>query len=138
MAADSLLGLSIALEQIQELKRHLKDCGVYIHIYTYLVMGRSVTLGIGSLFQAFVVCIALIAGPSAATSRSLTQRHYDRPKTHHLYWTVESMNVTKNNETVAVPTVNGMLPGPTVHVNEGDTVVIKVTSKVESDVTMHW
>jgi len=68
----------------------------------------------------------------------MTQRQYDHPKTHHLYWTVDSMNVTRNNETVAVATVNGMFPGPTVHVNEGDTVVINVTSKVESDVTIHW
>lgn len=103
-------------------------------------MGRSVTLRIGSLFAAFVICVALIAGPSAATSRSMMTQHrqYDHPKTHHLYWTVETMNVTRNNETVAVATVNGMFPGPTVHVNEGDTVVINVTSKVESDITIHW
>lgn len=113
---------------------------VYIHtsVYIYLVMGRSVSLGMGSLFTAFVVCIALFPGPSAATSRSMTHRPSDRPTTHHLYWTVENMNVTKNNETVAVATVNGMLPGPTVHLNEGDTLVVNVMSKVESDVTIHW
>jgi FtsP/CotA-like multicopper oxidase with cupredoxin domain len=31
-----------------------------------------------------------------------------------------------------------MLPGPTLYANEGDTVVIKVTSKVASPVTIHW
>lgn len=102
-------------------------------------MGRSVTLVIGSFFMAIVICIPLVAGPSAATSRSVAQhRHHDQPKTHHLYWTVENTTMTKHNATVAVPTVNGMLPGPTVHVNEGDILIIKVTSKVESDVTIHW
>jgi FtsP/CotA-like multicopper oxidase with cupredoxin domain len=31
-----------------------------------------------------------------------------------------------------------MFPGPTVHANAGDTLVIQVTSKVASPVSIHW
>lgn len=55
------------------------------------------------------------------------------------YMQVETKNVTRNcNETVAIATVNGMYPGPTLDINEGDTMVIKVTSNVNDDVTLHW
>ena len=52
---------------------------------------------------------------------------------------METKNVTRNcNETVAIATVNGMFPGPTLDINEGDTMVIKVTSNIDDDVTLHW
>lgn len=54
------------------------------------------------------------------------------------YMQVETKNVTQNCETVAIATVNGMYPGPTLDINEGDTMVIKVTSNVDNDVTLHW
>lgn len=51
---------------------------------------------------------------------------------------VETKNVTRDCETVAIAIVNGQYPGPSVHVNEGDTLIITVTSKVDTDVTIHW
>lgn len=54
------------------------------------------------------------------------------------YMQVETKNVTRNCETVAIATMNGMYPGPTLDINEGDTMVIKVTSNVDNDVTLHW
>lgn len=51
---------------------------------------------------------------------------------------VETQNVTRACETVSIQIVNNMFPGPTVYVNAGDTVVIKVTSKVDTAVTIHW
>lgn len=46
--------------------------------------------------------------------------------------------VTRNCATVDIPTVNGRFPGPTIEVNEGDTLVIKVTNKQQYPVTLHW
>ena len=51
---------------------------------------------------------------------------------------VETQNVTRACVTVPIPTINNMFPGPTVHVNAGDTVVITVTSKVDDPITIHW
>jgi FtsP/CotA-like multicopper oxidase with cupredoxin domain len=51
---------------------------------------------------------------------------------------VETQNVTRACNTTSIAIVNNMLPGPTLYANEGDTVVIKVTSKVASPVTIHW
>lgn len=39
----------------------------------------------------------------------------------------------------AVPTVNGQVPGPTIEVDEGDTVVVTVHNQLEnSAITLHW
>ncbi|KAH7548304.1 hypothetical protein JRO89_XS14G0099100 [Xanthoceras sorbifolium] len=35
-------------------------------------------------------------------------------------------------------TVNGMFPGPTLEVNNGDTLVVKVVNKARYNVTIHW
>lgn len=35
-------------------------------------------------------------------------------------------------------TVNGQFPGPTLEVNNGDTLVVKVTNKARYNVTIHW
>lgn len=104
-------------------------------------MGRlHMTVG-GILGLATLVLVALIlhADPAHATSRVLSEDHDGhKPRTHHLYWTVVTTNVTINNGTVAISTVNGMLPGPTVHINEGDTLIVRVTSEINTDVTIHW
>lgn len=103
-------------------------------------MGRlDMTVG-GILGLATLVLVALIlhADPAHATSRILSKDHGYKPRTHHLYWTVVTTNVTINNGTVAISTVNGMFPGPTVHINEGDTLIVQVTSEVDTDVTIHW
>ncbi|KAL2899243.1 Laccase-3 [Bienertia sinuspersici] len=37
-----------------------------------------------------------------------------------------------------VMTVNGQFPGPTLHVHDGDTLIIKVTNAGKYDITLHW
>ena len=99
---------------------------------------RISVLAIATLVLVAVLILHAVV-PASATSRTLAEDDPDYdPKTHHHHWTVVTTNVTRNNETVAVTTVNGMFPGPTVHVNEGDTLVVKVTNKVDTDVTIHW
>ena len=47
-------------------------------------------------------------------------------------------NITRNDVMVSIPVVNGKYPGPTVHINEGDTVIAKVTNNIEYEVSIHW
>lgn len=35
-------------------------------------------------------------------------------------------------------TINGMLPGPTLHWREGDTVTIRVTNRLNEETSIHW
>jgi hypothetical protein len=35
-------------------------------------------------------------------------------------------------------TVNGQYPGPTLEINNGDTLVVKVINKARYNVTIHW
>ncbi|CAN0879831.1 LAC7 [Linum grandiflorum] len=37
-----------------------------------------------------------------------------------------------------VPTVNGSVPGPTVRVQEGDTLVVHVNNNSPYNITIHW
>ncbi|XP_051131007.1 laccase-7 [Andrographis paniculata] len=37
-----------------------------------------------------------------------------------------------------ISAVNGMLPGPTIHVNEGDTLIVHVFNKSPHNLTIHW
>lgn len=38
----------------------------------------------------------------------------------------------------SILTVNGQFPGPTIHVTEGDTIVIDVVNRATENVTIHW
>ncbi|KAF2911856.1 laccase-20 isoform X3 [Oryza sativa Japonica Group] len=51
---------------------------------------------------------------------------------------VHEMNVTHLCNTTKIFVVNGQLPGPTVDVTEGDTVVIHVVNKIPHGLTIHW
>lgn len=51
---------------------------------------------------------------------------------------VKNATFTRNCATVTVATVNGISPGPTVEIMEGDTLIVKVTNNQVYDVTMHW
>ncbi|CAI9106920.1 OLC1v1006168C2 [Oldenlandia corymbosa var. corymbosa] len=47
-------------------------------------------------------------------------------------------NTTRLCETKPIVTVNGLFPGPTLFVKEGDTVLIKVVNQIQSNMTIHW
>lgn len=68
---------------------------------------------------------------AAFTSQAAAKKHY-------LYWTVENATLTRDCHTVTVATVNGISPGPTVIIDEDDTLVVTVTNNQIYPVTMHW
>lgn len=60
------------------------------------------------------------------------------PKTHHHDFVIQATPVKRLCTTQNSITVNGQFPGPTLEVNNGDTLVVKVTNKARYNVTIHW
>ncbi|XP_028792708.1 laccase-5 [Neltuma alba] len=59
-------------------------------------------------------------------------------KLHEHEFVVQATPVKRLCNTHNAITVNGQLPGPTLEVNNGDTLVIKVTNKAQYNLTIHW
>ncbi|KAI6698377.1 hypothetical protein NL676_018496 [Syzygium grande] len=51
---------------------------------------------------------------------------------------VENVTVRKLCQEHVITAVNGTLPGPTIRVTEGDTLVVHVLNKSQYNVTIHW
>ncbi|KAI3793250.1 hypothetical protein L1987_35866 [Smallanthus sonchifolius] len=58
--------------------------------------------------------------------------------THYHDFVIQETKVTKLCKTQTVMTVNGELPGPTLEVNNGDSLVINVVNRAKENVTIHW
>lgn len=59
-------------------------------------------------------------------------------KVHYHDFIVQATPKKRLCKTVDAITVNGQLPGPTLEVTNGDTLVIKVVNKAKYNVTIHW
>ncbi|CAH1430710.1 unnamed protein product [Lactuca virosa] len=59
-------------------------------------------------------------------------------KTHNHDFVVQQTNIKRLCKTHNSITVNGQFPGPTLEVNNGDTLVIHVVNKARYNVTIHW
>ncbi|KAJ6772670.1 MULTI-COPPER OXIDASE [Salix koriyanagi] len=51
---------------------------------------------------------------------------------------VVQTNTTKLCSTKSIVTINGKFPGPTIYAREDDNVNIRLTNKVQYNVTVHW
>ncbi|KAH9326800.1 hypothetical protein KI387_006978, partial [Taxus chinensis] len=51
---------------------------------------------------------------------------------------VGTQNVTRLCERQEIVTVNGMFPGPTLHVHQGDNLLVRVENKAPYNITIHW
>ncbi|KAK4836504.1 hypothetical protein QYF36_023992 [Acer negundo] len=60
------------------------------------------------------------------------------PKIRQHDFVIQATPVKRLCKTHNSITVNGMFPGPTLEVNNGDTLVVKVTNKARYNVTIHW
>ncbi|XP_052179270.1 laccase-12-like [Diospyros lotus] len=60
------------------------------------------------------------------------------PKAHHHDFVVQAAKVKRLCKTHNSITVNGQYPGPTLEINNGDTLVVKVTNRARYNVTVHW
>ncbi|KAL7108926.1 hypothetical protein ACP275_06G143700 [Erythranthe tilingii] len=59
-------------------------------------------------------------------------------KVHYHDFVVQATPVKRLCKTHNTITVNGMYPGPTLEVNNGDTLVVKVVNRARYNVTIHW
>ncbi|KAG5533559.1 hypothetical protein RHGRI_027671 [Rhododendron griersonianum] len=62
----------------------------------------------------------------------------DNAKTHSYDFVVQATKVKRLCNTHNSITVNGQFPGPTLEVNNGDTLVINVVNRARYNVTIHW
>ncbi|CAM0152405.1 unnamed protein product [Urochloa decumbens] len=51
---------------------------------------------------------------------------------------VQEASVTRLCRNRSIMTVNGQFPGPTVEINEGDSLIVRVTNRGRYNVTVHW
>lgn len=51
---------------------------------------------------------------------------------------IQATGVNRLCKTHNTITVNGQFPGPTLEVNNGDTLVVNVVNKAQYNVTIHW
>ncbi|KAL0842521.1 hypothetical protein Bca101_015766 [Brassica carinata] len=54
------------------------------------------------------------------------------------FWRGNSVVVKPLCKEQMIPTVNGSLPGPTINVREGDTLVVHVINNLTYNITIHW
>ncbi|KAI4306503.1 hypothetical protein L6164_029775 [Bauhinia variegata] len=59
-------------------------------------------------------------------------------KIHEHEFVVQASKVKRLCKTHNSITVNGQFPGPTLEINNGDTLVVKVINKARYNVTIHW
>ncbi|XP_047258150.1 laccase-5-like [Capsicum annuum] len=73
----------------------------------------------------FVVCILLLFANAASE------------KTHYHDFVIQATPVKRLCNTRNTITVNGQFPGPTLEVNNGDTLVVNVVNRAQYNVTIH-
>ncbi|XP_057788278.1 laccase-11-like [Salvia miltiorrhiza] len=83
----------------------------------------------GSIFRWAIrllfICLVCISTPAKA---ALKKYHFN----------VQVKNVSRLCHAKPIVTVNGMYPGPTIYVREGDRVQINVTNHAQYNMSIHW
>ncbi|XP_043693954.1 laccase-14-like [Telopea speciosissima] len=59
-------------------------------------------------------------------------------ETYHFNWNITLSSYTRLNSTKEILTVNGLFPGPALHVRRGDRVFINVVNHGNYNITLHW
>lgn len=71
---------------------------------------------------SFVACLAAITNADV----------------HRYTFIIEPKNITRLCKTYELVVVNGQLPGPTIHVRNGDSLIVKVYNRAKYNATIHW
>ncbi|XP_028783445.1 laccase-7-like isoform X1 [Neltuma alba] len=72
--------------------------------------------------------LALLASSSSLVSADVVE----------YTWEVANVTMQRLCEETEIAAVNGMLPGPTINVREGDTVIVHAVNKSPYNLTIHW
>ncbi|KAF6982847.1 LOW QUALITY PROTEIN: hypothetical protein CFC21_001180 [Triticum aestivum] len=78
---------------------------------------------------ATIFCAVVLAALAAAGGEAAVVEHT---------FVVHEMNQTHMCNTTKIYVVNGQLPGPTIDVTDGDTVVVHVVNRLPHGLTIHW
>ncbi|GAA0171152.1 oxidase [Lithospermum erythrorhizon] len=57
---------------------------------------------------------------------------------HHPRYVVKEANFTRLCKSKSIWTVNGEFPGPTLYVEEGDTILVTIVNQGPQNITIHW
>ncbi|XVE61989.1 hypothetical protein DITRI_Ditri06bG0082600 [Diplodiscus trichospermus] len=76
----------------------------------------------------FACCVLLLLVASTASAAKIVE--------HTFY--VQNLTVNKLCKSQVITAVNDSLPGPTIHVREGDTLIVHVFNKSPYNLTIHW
>ncbi|XP_038723917.1 laccase-5-like [Tripterygium wilfordii] len=80
---------------------------------------------------AIFICLGILLLSASAFSLA-------NAKTQYHEFVVQATSVKRLCNTHNSITVNGMFPGPTLEVNNGDTLVVNVANKAHYNITIHW
>ncbi|GLU12927.1 hypothetical protein SLE2022_295820 [Rubroshorea leprosula] len=78
----------------------------------------------------FLVVMLLMSASLLPSCSSQTTRRFQ--------FNIDQQEVSRLCHTKALLTVNGEYPGPTIAVQEGDNVEVKVTNRISQNTTIHW
>ncbi|KAK7390426.1 hypothetical protein VNO78_25731 [Psophocarpus tetragonolobus] len=76
----------------------------------------------------FVFCLALLLGCCSLASGAVVEHTFD----------IGNMTVSPLCKKQVIIAVNGSLPGPTIYVEEGDTLVVHAINNSPYNITLHW
>jgi laccase len=101
------------------------------NIYAYFSIFNPATMSLPSvrLSSAALVFLFTFAAYLAAVINA---------EIHHYTFVIERTVVTRLCKNYTIVTVNGQLPGPTIHVHNGDTVIVKAYNRAQHNATLHW
>ncbi|CAA2991730.1 laccase-12-like [Olea europaea subsp. europaea] len=83
--------------------------------------------------EANPICLGLLFLIFSSTMAAISNA-----KTHYHDFVIQATPVKRLCKTHSTITVNGMYPGPTLEVNNGDTLVINVVNRARYNATIHW
>lgn len=71
----------------------------------------------------------IIFWTAVVSSTPILNRGYI-PKTNNIDFTIEKVTLAPDGFTRQLSTVNGQFPGPTIEVNKGDRILMKIRNKL--------
>ncbi|KAK9124367.1 hypothetical protein Sjap_013969 [Stephania japonica] len=94
------------------------------NIYTSDIFGVQ-----NNMARIMIFSLAIVLGLLASSSSAAVVEHT---------FDVANFAVTRLCQSTTVAVVNNSLPGPTIHVHEGDTLVVHVNNKSPYNISIHW
>ncbi|XP_044473633.1 laccase-7-like [Mangifera indica] len=81
-----------------------------------------------ALPKFLLLCVFVLLGCSSMASAAIVEHTFN----------VQNLTIGRLCQQQVITAVNGSLPGPTIRVSEGDTLVVHVFNKSPYNLTIHW